>query len=163
MQITAVSFVWKGKIWLGAFYGEFLKSELGLYILFVGSSYIKVHTNDILRVTYEWRTNTYEWHTSDIRVTYRYIRVTNNILLHASDIRMIFEYLTVTNEWYASTCKHRTNDIRVHRVKYQWHASDIQMTYEWQKHLELLDRILQHYLWQNRVMWFEIIFGYALF
>ena len=121
------------------------------------------HTTSKIRMTYEYIRVTYEWHTSDIRVTYRYIRVTNNILLHASDIRMIFEYLPVTNEWYASTCKHRTNDIRVHRVKYEWHASDIQMTYEWQKHLELLDRILQHYLWQNRVMWFEIIFGYALF
>ena len=54
---------------------------------------------------------TYEWHTDNIRV-------------HTSDIRMTHEYIRVTYGWYTSTYEWHTDDIQVH-------TSDIRMAYEW--------------------------------
>ena len=57
-----------------------------------------------------------EWHTDDIPV-------------HTSDIRMTYEYIRVTYRWHTSdiplhttTCKWHTGDIRVH-------TADIRMAY----------------------------------
>ena len=66
---------------------------------------VKPHTSDIrmtdeyIRVTYGWHTSTYEWRTDDMRVTYRwhmstYEWHTDNIRVHTSDIRMTFEWHT---------------------------------------------------------------------
>ena len=92
---------------------------------------VKLHTSDIrmtyeyIRVTYGRHASAYEWHTDDIRV-------------HTSDIRMTYEYIRVTYGWHTSTYEWHTDDIRVHtsgiqmtyeyiRVIYGWHT----ITYEW--------------------------------
>ena len=91
---------------------------------------IRVHTSDIgmtykyLRVTYGWHMSTYEWHTDDIRE-------------HTSDTWMTYEYIQVTYGRHTSTCAWHKESIRVHksdirmkyvyiRVTYGWHTS----TYE---------------------------------
>ena len=89
---------------------------------------VKPHTSDIRmtyeykRVTYGWDTSTYEWHTDEIRV-------------HTSDIRMTYTYIRVIygwhrskyeshTVWHTSTCEWHMDDIRVH-------TSDIRMTYKY--------------------------------
>ena len=49
---------------------------------------------------------TYEWHTDDIR-------------LYTSDIRMTYKYIRVTYGWHTSTYECHTNDMR---VTYGWNA-----------------------------------------
>ena len=89
---------------------------------------VKPQTSDIwmtyeyIRVTYSWHTSTYEWHTSDIWV-------------HTSDIRMIYEYKQATYWWHTSTYEWPTDDTRVTHGWYTSgipvHTNDIRMTYEW--------------------------------
>ena len=55
-------------------------------------------------------------HTSDIRMTYEYIRgFTDDIRVHRSDIRMTYEHIRVTYAWHTSTCKLHTDDMRFKR------------------------------------------------
>ena len=69
---------------------------------------VKPHTSDIrmtfeyIRVTYGWhtRTNEWWWHTR----TYEWH--TNDTWVHTSDMRMTYEYIRVTYGWH-------TNDIRM--------------------------------------------------
>ena len=69
---------------------------------------VKPQTSDIqvtyeyIRVTYGWHTSTYEWLKDDIRV-------------HMSKIRMH----TITYEWHRDDIPVHTNDIR---MTYGWHA-----------------------------------------
>ena len=102
---------------------------------------VRVHTSDIrltyeyIRVPYRWHTSTIEWHTHDIRV-------------QLSDIRMTYEYIRVTYGWHTSKCEWHTDDIRVHTS--EWHPNGIWMTWEIVsriKDLELLDRNFQIYFW----------------
>ena len=74
---------------------------------------IRTHTSDMwityeyIRVTYGWHTSTYDWHTDDIQV-------------NTSDIRM-------TYEWHTDEIQLHTSDIRMTWV----HTSDIRITYEY--------------------------------
>ena len=69
--------------------------------------------------TDKWHMDDMRVHTSDIRVTYEYIRVTcGYIRVHTNDIRMTYEYIRVAYGWHAST--------------YKWRTDDIQVTYGWQ-------------------------------
>ena len=87
-----------------------------------------VHGN----TTDEWHTNDIWVHTSDIRMTCEYIRVTHGwqtegIREHTSDIRATHRWHTsdiwVIYRWHPSTYEWHMDDIRVH-------TSDIRMTYE---------------------------------
>ena len=67
---------------------------------------IPVHTS-----TYEWHTDdtsTYEWHTDDIRV-------------HTSDIGMTYKYIRMAYGWHTSYIW----------MTYEWHTDDIQVTYKY--------------------------------
>ena len=56
---------------------------------------------------------TYEWHTDVIWV-------------HTSDIRMTYEYIRVTYGWHTGTYEWHTDDIQIHTtdilMKYKWHT-----------------------------------------
>ena len=67
--------------------------------------------NNLCQDSYVHSKTTYEWHTDDMR-------------LHTSDIRMTCEYIRVTYGWHTSTYEWYKDDIRVH-------TSDIRMKYEW--------------------------------
>ena len=70
---------------------------------------VKPHTSDIrmtyeyIRAKYGWHTSTYEWHTDNIRE-------------HMSDIRMTYEYIQVTYE-------HIRMPYEYIRVAYGWHTN----------------------------------------
>ena len=70
-----------------------------------GKTTYEWHTDDIqvhiIWVTYGWHTSTYEWHTDDIRV-------------RTSDIRVTYEYIRVTYGWRTSIYEWHTDDIRKH-------------------------------------------------
>ena len=76
------------------------------------ASNIRVHTSDMwmtyeyIRMTYGWHTSAYEWHTKDLRG-------------NTSDIRMTYEYIRVTYRWHMGTYKWHTNDLR---VTWRWHV-----------------------------------------
>ena len=81
---------------------------------------VKPQTSDI-RMTYEYIRVTYGWHTSDVRMTDEYIGVhTNDILTiyewHTSDIRITYEIIRMTSEWHTSTYEWYTNDIRINII-----------------------------------------------
>ena len=82
---------------------DFTKIQKSRYLGFM----VKPHTSDI-RMTYEYIRVTYGWHTSDIGMTYEYIQVTYG--WHTSDIGMTYKYI---------------------RKTYGWHMSDIGMTNEY--------------------------------
>ena len=58
-----------------------------------------------------------EWHTNDIRV-------------HTSDIEMTYEYIRVTYGWHTSTHEWHTDDIRVPTSDMRMTCEYIGMTYE---------------------------------
>ena len=66
--------------------------------------------------------------TSDIRMTYEYIRVTYGS--HTSDIRITYEWHTDhirgTYKWHADDVRVHTSDIR---MTYEWHTDQIRVTY----------------------------------
>ena len=69
---------------------------------------ILVHTSDIrmtyvyIRVIYGWHTSTYEWHTDGMQV-------------HTSGIRMTYEYVRVAYEWHTGIHEWHTDDMRFER------------------------------------------------
>ena len=81
------------------------------------------------KTIYEWHTDDIRVHTSDIWMTYEYIRVTyglhtstnewhtDNIRVHTRDIRIIYEYIRVTYEWHGIriTFERHTDDMRFQR------------------------------------------------
>ena len=85
------------------------------------SNDIRVHTSDI-RMTYEYirvHTADTQVHTSDIRMTYEYI------LVHTSNIRMIYKYIRVTYGWHMSTYEYIWVTYGWHTSAYEWHTDDI--------------------------------------
>ena len=87
-------------------------AENGARLLVYGKTIDEWHRST--HQTYGWHTGTCEWrmvdirmHASDIRLTYKYMRVTYG--RHTSDIWMTYKYIPVA---------------------YRWHASDIRMAYE---------------------------------
>ena len=93
---------------------------------------VKPHTSDIrmtyeyIRVAYRRHTSRYEWHTNGVRVH------TDDLQAYRSDIQMKYQ-------WHEST--------------YDWHTNDMQIANEWLrmtqeilnciKHIELSDQIFK--------------------
>ena len=82
---------------------------------------VKLQTSDI-RVTYEYirrtfgcHTSTYEWQRDDIRV-------------HTSNIRMTYEYIRMSHGWHYEW---HTDDLLVtsgwHTCTYEWHTNGIRI------------------------------------
>ena len=96
-----------------------LKETMNTFIPFTRFVWFvaKLHTSDVqmtyeyIRVTYGWRMSIYEWHTDDKQV-------------HTSDIPMTNKNIRVTYGWNTSACEWHTDDI-------QGHTSDIRMTYKY--------------------------------
>ena len=63
---------------------------------------------------------------------------------HTSDIQMTYEFIRVIHGWHTSAYKWYTDDTQVHTCDiqmkygwhtstYEWHTNDIQMTWKWHK------------------------------
>ena len=134
----------------------FLNNVAGLRLQFLKTPFLTEHlhgfmvkpqTSDIqvtyeyIRVTYGWHTSTYEWHTDDIRV-------------HTSDIRMTYEYI-----WVKYGCiRLHTSDIGMTyqyiRMTSEWLTDDMQFVFERKiklSFLKLFDISLPKYLMCERI------------
>ena len=122
------------KIWL-IFISIF---QFKYFVLCSFVSYSRIFNRVHGKTTYAWHIDDVWVHTSDIRITYWYIRVhmsdirmtcqyirykwhTDDIRVHTSDIRMAYDYIQVAYGWHTSTYEWYTDDMRVH-------TSDIRMT-----------------------------------
>ena len=83
---------------------------------------VKPHTSDIrmtyeyIRVTCRWHASIYEWHTKEIRV-------------HTSDIQVTYKYIRVAYRWHTTAHEWHKITQEYMWLTYEWHAS----TCEWYK------------------------------
>ena len=77
------------------------------------------------KTTYEWHTDDMRVHTSNIRISYEYIRVTYG--WHTST----YECIGVTYGWHTGTYEWNTDGIRVHTSDIWMTYGYIRLTYEW--------------------------------
>ena len=127
-----------------------------------------------IRLTYGWQTKTYKWkygwhtsiyewykndvrvHTSNIQMTYEYIRRSYDVLIctrstykwHTNDrrantkgIRITYEYIRRTYEWHVDKIRMSCDYMQMASARYEWHTNDsgfsasIRMPYKWHNYI----------------------------